>query len=291
MSLVVLAVFAGSGTEGLAAQRYPSPEPPSTSIAVRTTATPRSPRYSSPTLPSVPVRPVNPSGAGDEPPGPDVADGATPAVRAARVYTVASARVGRVEIHSSPVQRTSARTLENPQPSGAAPGSTYPLKMLVIEEQGDWLRVLLPTGPNGSSGWIRRNVVDLEIHDYRILVELGEHRVTVWKGDEVMLQEAVAVGASGRSLTTQGLFFTTELFEVVPSQQSAYGPFAYALSGFSELLHTFGDGSAGVLGLHGTSDTSSLGRDVSNGCIRMSNTAITKLANMLPLGVPVEIRA
>jgi len=30
---------------------------------------------------------------------------------------------------------------------------------------------------------------------------------------------------------------------------------------------------------------------VSNGCIRMSNDVITKLAETLPLGVPVEIRA
>jgi lipoprotein-anchoring transpeptidase ErfK/SrfK len=46
-----------------------------------------------------------------------------------------------------------------------------------------------------------------------------------------------------------------------------------------------------VLGLHGTGDPSSIGRDVSNGCIRMSNTGITKLAEILPLGVPIEITA
>lgn len=258
---------------------------------MRTTATPKSPRYSTPTLPSVPVPPVNPSGGGGEPPGPYVADVATPAVPATPVYEVATAKVRRVEIYSSPVQPASARTLENPQPSGAAPGSTYPLRMLVIEERGDWLRVLLPTGPNGSSGWIRRNVVDLEIHDYRILVELGEHRVTVWKGGDVMLEEPVGVGVSVRSPTTQGLLFTTELFKVLPSQQSDYGPFAYALSGVSGVDVALGERRTGVLGIHGTSDTSSLGRDVSNGGIRMSDSAITKLANMLPLGVPVEIRA
>lgn len=40
---------------------------------------------------------------------------------------------------------------------------------------------------------------------------------------------------------------------------------------------------------HGTNDTSGLGRDVSHGCIRMSNDGITLLARTLPLGVPVEI--
>ena len=163
--------------------------------------------------------------------------------------------------------------------------------MLVVEDQGDWLKVLLPVRPNGSTGWIRRSVVDLESHDYRIVVELGEHRITAWKGNDMLLQEPVGVGASGRTPTTQGLFYTTELFEVAPYQQSAYGPYAFALSGYSDVLYSFGEGGTGVLGIHGTSDTSSLGRDVSNGCIRMSNAGITKLANTLPLGVPVEIKA
>jgi lipoprotein-anchoring transpeptidase ErfK/SrfK len=46
------------------------------------------------------------------------------------------------------------------------------------------------------------------------------------------------------------------------------------------------------MGIHGTGDPSSVGKDVSNGCIRMTNDAITQLANIIPgRGVPVEIRA
>jgi hypothetical protein len=33
-----------------------------------------------------------------------------------------------------------------------------------------------------------------------------------------------------------------------------------------------------------------LGQEVSNGCVRMANEAITALANSLPLGAPVTIR-
>ena len=215
----------------------------------------------------------------------------TTTVAAAPKYFVATAIVPSLDIFTSPVQTEPARALENPQPSGAAPGFTYPLRMLVTEERGDWLKVLLPIRPNGSNGWVRRNAVDLEVHNFRAVVELGQHRITVWKGAEVLLQEPVGVGASGRTPTTQGLFYTTELFPVLPSQQSAYGPYAFALSGFSEVLYSFGDGGTGVLGLHGTGDPSSLGRDVSNGCIRMSNSGITLLSQTLPLGTPVEIKA
>lgn len=206
------------------------------------------------------------------------------------VYSLATARVPSVGVFDSSSQPEPARRLDNPQPSGASPGGTYPLRMLVVEDQGEWLKVLLPVRPNGSSGWIRRRDVDIATHDFRILVELSAYRITVWKGNEVLVQAPVGVGAAGRTPTAVGLFYTTELFEVVPAQRKAYGPYAFALSGFSEVLYSFGGGT-GVLGIHGTSDNSSLGRDVSNGCIRMSNDVITKLAETLPLGVPVEIRA
>ena len=225
-------------------------------------------------------------------PPPSPADAPTTTSPAATVPFAATANVPRVEVFNTPVQPEPAKIVENPQPDGAAPGFTLPLRMLVVEDRGEWLKVLLPLRPNGSSGWIRRSVVDLEErHDYRILVELGEHRITVWNGDDVVLQEPVAVGASGRTPTTQGQFYTLERYEVEPAQQGAYGPYAISLSGYSEVLYSFGGGT-GVLGIHGTADTSGLGRDVSNGCIRMSNSAITRLVEMLPSwGVPVEIKA
>jgi lipoprotein-anchoring transpeptidase ErfK/SrfK len=69
-----------------------------------------------------------------------------------------------------------------------------------------------------------------------------------------------------------------------------YGPYAFGLSGFSNSLKSFA-GRDPVIGLHGTNQPQLLGRDVSNGCIRLSNEAITRLASMLPLGTPVEILA
>jgi lipoprotein-anchoring transpeptidase ErfK/SrfK len=56
------------------------------------------------------------------------------------------------------------------------------------------------------------------------------------------------------------------------------------------VLYDFAGGD-GVIGIHGTNDPSTIGRDASFGCIRMSNEAITRLATTLPIGVPVEIKA
>jgi lipoprotein-anchoring transpeptidase ErfK/SrfK len=74
-----------------------------------------------------------------------------------------------------------------------------------------------------------------------------------------------------------------------PDPNGVYGAFAYGLSGFSNVLTSFAGGE-GVVGIHGTNDPSSIGKDVSAGCIRMSNEGIKKLAARLPLGVPVEIK-
>ena len=62
------------------------------------------------------------------------------------------------------------------------------------------------------------------------------------------------------------------------------------ISGFSTVYQSFGSGD-GRIGIHGTNVPSALGQAVTNGCVRMSNTGITKLKEMLPLGVPVDIVA
>jgi lipoprotein-anchoring transpeptidase ErfK/SrfK len=73
---------------------------------------------------------------------------------------------------------------------------------------------------------------------------------------------------------------------------SGYGQYAYGLSGFSDVLQTFAGGDA-RLGIHGTSDASSIGRTVSHGCIRVSDTTVKTMVEKLglPLGVPVKVTA
>ena len=195
---------------------------------------------------------------------------------------VATATVPNVDIYTSPGASARTRQLANPQPSGA------PLVMLVREQQAEWVKVLLPIRPNGSSGWVKKEQVRISSTDYYILLGLAAHRITVFNGSSVILDDRIGLGAGGTPTPT-GLFFIKELLKP-PNPAGAYGPYAYGLSGFSEVLFNFG-GGPGALGLHGTNDPSSLGRNVSHGCIRMSNSGITRLAKMLPLGVPVQITA
>jgi len=220
-------------------------------------------------------------------PGPAAARGAPAPARpfTARTSTVAQGAVDAVGVSDAP-GGPPVLALAHPQPSGA------PLVLLVQEQRGEWLNVLLPVRPNGSTGWVQRSDVELGTHDFQIVVELGAHRITVYEGAGVVLSEPIAVGTSDAP-TPGGLYFTTALIEPVDAAGrynpgGPYGPFAYPLSGFSEVLFDFAGGD-GRIGIHGTNDPSSLGGDVSHGCIRMSNRGISRLAGMLPLGVPVDV--
>jgi lipoprotein-anchoring transpeptidase ErfK/SrfK len=89
--------------------------------------------------------------------------------------------------------------------------------------------------------------------------------------------------------TPTGRFYITVKLRP-PQISTVYGAWALGLSGYSDVLEQFGTGD-GQIALHGTSDPADLGREVSNGCVRMDNAAITSLAETLPLGTPVTIRA
>ena len=200
---------------------------------------------------------------------------------------VAHALVAELPIYGAPGAQASL-ALPNPQPSGA------PLVLLVTEQRAGWLQVLLPIRPNGSTGWIRAEQASVVTHDFRIVVELGAHRITAYQGREVLLSEPIGVGTRDAP-TPGGLYYIKELFQPLDASGrldpgGPYGPYAYGLSGFSEVLFDFAGGD-GQFGIHGTNDPSGLGRDVSHGCIRMSNAGISLLARTLPLGVPVEILA
>ena len=96
----------------------------------------------------------------------------------------------------------------------------------------------------------------------------------------------VAVGKPSTP-TPKGTFYLDALYRLPPA--SFVGPFAYTLSGHSNVLFSF-DGGEGRLGLHGTSDPSSIGHATSHGCVRMFNKDISWLVSRLPLGTPVVVR-
>lgn len=187
----------------------------------------------------------------------------------------------KVDVYSGP-DGDVVHTLSSPQPSGA------PLTFLLDSRDGDWLKVLLPVRPNGSTGWIRAGDGEVLGLPYRIDVSRGEHVVRLYRFGELVETYPAGIGTQNTP-TPGGTFYLKELLAPT-NEDGAYGPYAYGLSGFSTTLDSFAGGDA-VIGLHGTNAPSSVGRDVSSGCIRLRNEDITALAGLLPLGTPVHILA
>ena len=209
-----------------------------------------------------------------------VAPPATAAAVGRRTNVVAQVRTPTVAVYAYPGARRPFRRF------GRRTSDGQPRVFLVAQRLPGWERVYLPIRPNGTTGWVRDRQVSLAVDPYRVVVSRRRHRVTVYRYGRRILRTRAGVGRSVMP-TPRGTYFVVELLRQ-PNRRGAYGPYAFGLSAFSDVLYRFG-GGPGQIGLHGTDYPAGLGTDVSHGCIRVSNAVITRLAHLLPLGTPVQI--
>lgn len=165
-------------------------------------------------------------------------------------------------------------------------GQNGDLVFAETKRQGKWLKVKLPIRPNGSEGWIRRDDVELSVTDWSAKMDLSEHVISVRRKGKTFHEFSIGLGQPDTPTPT-GTFYVTDLIQP-KDPDTIYGAYVFVLSGFSEKLTDYAGGH-GEIGLHGTNDPSGLGQDVSHGCIRMRNSAVTELTKRLPLGTPIEI--
>ncbi len=257
LALVAGVALSGAGPFG-SEERTAPPRSTTTSTAVApTTSAPTTTTTPAPEAPRLAVAPV----------GTLVADAAGPTVA----------------LHAAPGgPLADVPSLANPTHEGLA------VVFRVLEDRGEWLRVSVSARPNGREAWVHRSEVTLRHVPNRVVVEVGARRLTVYRGDEVLLQETVAVGAD-HSPTPLGSFFVDGVVQLL-HDRGPYGPYQVSVSGFSEVLTSFG-GGVGQIAIHGTNRPHLLGEPVSNGCVRLSNEAVTRLAGLTPTGTPVEIVA
>ena len=192
---------------------------------------------------------------------------------------VATAQGSEVHVYASETSAEPVAVLRDPD---------YSLVFAVEEQRATRVRVLLPTRPNGSTGWLALDEVTIATNPYAVHVSLTGHTLTVTEAGLVVLETAVAVGAAGTPTPT-GQFYVLDLLQP-PVPDGPYGPYAFGLSAHSDVLTDFGGGD-GQVGIHGTNRPDQLGTDASHGCIRVSNEVVEQLAGLLPLGTRVEIVA
>ncbi len=188
---------------------------------------------------------------------------------------------GPTPVYDAPGDSAAAQIL----PAATEFGS--PLALVVVEDgPPGWLRVALPTRPNGATGWIGSDGVELRTVTTEVRVDLAARQLVVTDHGSPVLEATVAVGAPGTP-TPQGTFFVIDMLATGEAGGS-YGPFALGLSAHSDVLTEFAGGD-GQVGIHGTNQPGSIGNAVSNGCVRVPNEVAEQLRDLVSLGTPVTV--
>jgi L,D-transpeptidase catalytic domain len=169
--------------------------------------------------------------------------------------------------------------------------NTYPtvlgVRAVVLDRdcRALWYRVQLPLRPNGSTGYVRANAVWLGRVTTRIVVDLSERRVSLFRRGRLVIRAAAAIG-SPATPTPQGRFYVNQ--RLIPrDRRGPYGPAALGISAFSNVLTGWTQG--GPIGIHGTDQPRTIGHRATNGCIRLHNQALKRLFRATPAGTPVIV--
>jgi lipoprotein-anchoring transpeptidase ErfK/SrfK len=147
--------------------------------------------------------------------------------------------------------------------------------------------VQIPRRPNGVTGWVPAAQVDVETVKTRIVVDLSEKRVTLYRDGKRELSATAAIGSSATPTPT-GSFYVNQ--RLIPQDRGGpFGPGAVGISAFSNVLTGWTQG--GPIAIHGTNAPWSIGKAVSNGCIRLPNGTLRRVFAQALNGTPVIIRS
>lgn len=161
-----------------------------------------------------------------------------------------------------------------------------PDTVVVLGRQGRWSRIRF-SGIGSRFGWVPTRVLsEPAFVRTRLVIDRPRRRVVLYDRGERVMTFSAGVGAVG-SPTPRGQFFVRE--KIIPSSSGGiYGPFAFGLSAHSKYRTDWPGG--GQVGVHGTNQPGLIPGRISNGCVRLRNRSIRRLARRLPVGTPVTIR-
>ncbi len=187
--------------------------------------------------------------------------------------------VGSIPIYAAP-GGAQTRTMKNPTVEGMQ------VVFGVKENRGEWIKVQLPARPNGSTGWVKGSDVLIKTVPNHIVIEVAKRKLSAFKGSQLLMETPVGVGTS-KTPTPTGTFYVDFSAK---NPGNGYGAHMLSVAAFSNVLRNFG-GGVGQIAIHGTGNDGSVGQFSSNGCIRMHNADVVKLAGMVAPGTPVFIVA
>ena len=167
----------------------------------------------------------------------------------------------------------------------ALPEVYIALKSVVTDGQ-EWIQIRVPGRPNGRKGWVPRSALgDFDTVTTQIVISRAKTTLTLYDAGKKIFVAPVGVGTA-QNPTPSGHFWIDEAFKV--DKTPAYGPFALGTSAFSPTLTDWPGG--GVVGIHGTDQPGLIPGHISHGCVRLRNSDIAQLVDLVPVGTPVLIK-
>lgn len=155
----------------------------------------------------------------------------------------------------------------------------------IVAERGKWAQVLLPSRPNGATGWVRTDRKVERAHSpYVVDVDVDARHLEVRKNGSVIGQWTAGVG-SADSPTPRG---RTYLMAAIEETVTKFSPIILPMGIHSDTYNTYG-GGPGTVALHTWPDPSVFGKAASDGCVRVPSDAL-RLLTSLPLGTLVHLR-
>jgi lipoprotein-anchoring transpeptidase ErfK/SrfK len=145
--------------------------------------------------------------------------------------------------------------------------------------------VQVPRRPNGVTGWVSAPEVTVATLRTRIVVDLSRRRVTLYRDGRAVLSSPAAIGAPATPTPTGHFYVNQRLIPLDPN--GPFGPGAVGISAFSNVLTGWTQG--GPIAIHGTNAPWSIGKAVSNGCIRLPNATLRRVFSQALAGTPVVI--
>lgn len=153
----------------------------------------------------------------------------------------------------------------------------------VIAERPGWVQVLLPSRPNGSTGWLPAAGLDRARTPYLIRVHLRSLSMELLREGGLLGEWTIGIGKKSAP-TPPGRTFLLGSFS---DRKQKYSPVILPLGTHSPTLDSFG-GGPGTVAIHTWPTDDVFGTRSSDGCIRVPSDALDQLTEV-PLGTLVLI--
>lgn len=153
----------------------------------------------------------------------------------------------------------------------------------VIDTEEGWTKILLPSKPNGSTGWLQTDGLKRAVTQYEIRVHLTSMTLELIERGREVGSWTIGIGKS-EAPTPVGRTF---LLGSIVDPDQPYSPIILPLGTHSATLDTFG-GGPGTVAIHTWPTSDVFGTRSSDGCIRVPEDALNRL-KAIPLGTLVLV--